>query len=134
MEKRKKRKWIILLCIVVLLMVLAVWTLWSNGAAKLSNVTVTSGNLPKSFDGYKVALISDLHNAEFGENNIELIELLSKASPDIIAITGDIIDSHRTDIEIAVEFVRQAAEIAPCYYVPGNHEGLIEESEYLRLV
>ena len=134
MEKRKKRKWIILLCVAVLLMVLMVWTVWSNGAAKLSNITVTSGNLPKSFDGYKIALVSDLHNAEFGENNIELIELLNKASPNIIAITGDIVDSHRTDIEIAVEFARQAAEIAPCYYVSGNHEGLLDKGEYLRLI
>lgn len=127
--KRKKLRFIIL----ILLIVLIVWTIWANKAVQLNGITVTSKNLPTNFDGYKIALVSDLHNAEFGDNNDKLIELLGQASPDIIAITGDIVDSHRANIEIAVEFARQAAQIAPCYYVSGNHEGLIEKSEYERL-
>ena len=134
MEKRKKKKRIILICVAAILVVLLVWSIWGNKALELNNITVTSKNLPKSFDGYKIALVSDLHNAEFGKNNIKLIELLNEASPDIIAMTGDIIDSRHTDIEIAVEFARQAVEIAPCYYVSGNHEGRLEADEYKKFV
>lgn len=63
-----------------------------------------------------------MHNAEFGENNSRLAELIKKEQPDIIAITGDLVDSGRTDIEIAGKLIEKLATIAPCYYVTGNHE------------
>jgi predicted MPP superfamily phosphohydrolase len=53
--------------------------------------------------------------------------MLREAQPDIIAITGDLIDSRSTDIAAALSFVREAVKIAPCYYATGNHEARIEE-------
>ncbi len=53
--------------------------------------------------------------------------MLREAEPDIIAITGDLIDSRNTDVETAVSFVEKAVEIAPCYYVTGNHEARVSE-------
>ena len=53
--------------------------------------------------------------------------MLRDADPDMIAITGDLIDSRDTDIEIALQFVREAVKIAPCYYVTGNHEARVNE-------
>lgn len=124
-KKSKKLRYTVLLLIVAL----AIWTVWSNGALQLSHFTISSESLPESFDGYKIALVSDLHNAEFGENNEELIELLRKSSPDIIAITGDMIDSYRTDVDVALRFAEGAVQIAPCYYVSGNHEGRLEVAD-----
>jgi predicted MPP superfamily phosphohydrolase len=40
------------------------------------------------------------------------------------------VDSRRTNIDRTVSFVRQAAEIAPCYYVTGNHEGRLSPEDY----
>jgi len=37
-------------------------------------------------------------------------------------ITGDLIDAGHTDIEIAFDFVKKAVQIAPVYFVTGNHE------------
>lgn len=107
------------------------WVAWDNGRIVVTDYVVTSENLPKEFDGYKIAQISDLHNDEFGENNCELIALLQEVKPDMIAITGDLLDSRRTNVEKADCFVRQAVEIAPCYYVTGNHES--RRKEYLVL-
>jgi len=56
--------------------------------------------------------------------------MLKAAEPDIIAITGDIIDSSHTDIEIALHFAEEAMKIAPCYYVTGNHEAWISETMF----
>jgi predicted MPP superfamily phosphohydrolase len=67
-------------------------------------------------------LVSDLHDAELGENNSKIIEALKESEPNIIAITGDIIDSNRTNIELSLNFAREAAKIAPCFFVSGNHE------------
>ena len=53
--------------------------------------------------------------------------MLRDADPDMIAITGDLIDSRNTDIEVALQFVREAVKIAPCYYVTGNHEARVNE-------
>lgn len=71
--------------------------------------------------------MSDLHNAEFGKNNSTLIKLIKKEKPDIIALTGDLVDSSKTNIEIAEQLVHHLVEIAPCYYVTGNHEAWLGE-------
>lgn len=93
---------------------------------QITEITVRSRRLPASFSGCRIAHISDLHNAEFGAGNERLLELLRERAPDFIAITGDLIDSRRTNAEIAVAFGKKAAEIAPVYYVPGNHESRLE--------
>ena len=117
-----------LICILALLLVaVIVWIAWGNTALELATVTVTSEDLPEEFSGYRIAHVSDLHNAELGEGNEKLLALLESAEPDIIAITGDIIDSRRTDVDIALDFAEKAVEIAPCYYVTGNHESRVDE-------
>lgn len=102
---------------------------WCNQALQVSYINIESENLPTSFDGFRIAQISDLHNTEFGEKNEKLIEELKETRPDIIVITGDMIDSRRTNLEVALEFAEVASEIAPCYYVTGNHESRIDEYE-----
>lgn len=126
---KKKR---IAVIISVIAIVLIIWTVWGNVTVGITRYTVTSDRLPASFDHYKIAHISDLHNAEFGKNNSRLVELVKEEKPDIIAITGDLVDSGRTDIEIARELIHELVEIAPCYYVTGNHESWIGE-QYQKL-
>ena len=121
---RKKR---IIVTILILLFILFVWIIWGNVTVGVTRYTVTSDRLPHSFDGYKIAVVSDLHNAQFGNNNSQLVEKIKKECPDIIVITGDFVDSNRTDIEIAIQLASQLTGIAPCYYVTGNHEAWIKE-------
>lgn len=101
---------------------LIIWIAWANTAIELNEYQIKSEKLLKSFDGFRIVQISDLHNAEMGEENSKLLELIENAEPDIIVITGDIIDSYHTDIEVSLRFVEKAVKIAPCYYVTGNHE------------
>jgi predicted MPP superfamily phosphohydrolase len=82
--------------------------------------------LPEVFCGYRIAHISDLHNAQIGKDNEKLLRMLRRSKPNIIAITGDFIDSYHTDLEIALNFIRKAIKIAPCYYVPGDHEARLD--------
>ena len=107
--------------------------LWGNTALEINEYTIKSDKIPEAFSGIRIAQVSDLHNAEFGEGNEKLIELLSQTNPDIIVITGDLIDSRHTDIEIALEFARQAIKLAPAYYVSGNHEARVREYEDLKM-
>lgn len=129
MLNRKRKK---ILFIAAIAIVLVAWTVWSNVTVGTTHYTVTSNRLPASFDHYKIVIVSDVHNAEFGVNNSWLIRQIKKESPDIIAITGDLVDSSKTDIEIAGKLVHQLVEIAPCYYVTGNHEAWLG-SQYQEL-
>ncbi len=119
-QKAKKRR--ILLVVFLVLAALVLWTIWGNITVQTTVYHVHDSQLPEGFEGYRIAQISDLHNAEFGADNQKLLSILKKEQPDIIVMTGDLVDSNHTNINIAVAFVRQAVEIAPCYYVTGNHE------------
>ena len=117
----------IIIAVLIALTAIIIFLVWSNTALELTECVIGSDSLPESFDGFRIAVISDLHNAEFGKNNANLIELLRRSKPDIIAITGDLIDSRRTDIGVALDFAGEAMKIAPCYYVTGNHEARIPD-------
>lgn len=116
----------------VVLIGLVVWVAWGNTALELNTYTITSFRLPENFDGYRIAHISDLHNVQMGEDNGNILSILRQADPDIIAITGDLIDSLNTSLEIALQFVGEAMKIAPCYYVTGNHEARVSEYDLLK--
>ena len=111
---------------------LTAWTLWGNTALTAEKITVSSERLPAAFSGFAIAQVSDLRNAEFGEDNEKLLDLLAGLSPDMIALTGDLVDSRSTDLGIALRFAEKAAEIAPVCYVPGNHEARIADYDALR--
>lgn len=108
------------------------WVIWGNTALELNTYRIQSAKLPKEFAGFRIAHISDLHNAQIGADNERLLKMLKEAQPDIIAITGDLIDSRRTDVEVALDFAERAMEIAPCYFVAGNHEARVVEYEQLK--
>ncbi len=118
--------------ITAVLLALIIWTVWGNTALEFNTYTVSSERLPEAFDGYRIAHVSDLHNTEMGKDNEKLLDMLREADPDIIAITGDLIDSRNTDIDIALQFSKAAMEIAPCYYVTGNHEARVSEYDELK--
>ena len=128
---RTRKKIILALCAAALL-ALVIWTVWGNTSLVLTEYTVQDPDIPAAFDGFRIVQVSDLHNGEFGRENGRLLELIRAAQPDIIAITGDLIDSRHTDIPVALAFAERAVEIAPCYYVTGNHESRME-AEYAQL-
>ena len=121
------------LCVLIgIFLVMIVWTAWGNTALELNTYTICSPELPDAFDGYRIAQVSDLHNAEFGDGNQRLLDMLREAEPDMIVITGDLIDSRKTDIAVALAFAEEAVRIAPCYYVSGNHEARVSEYQDLK--
>lgn len=128
----KKKRIIVIAVVAAILLALIVWTAWGNTALQLNVYTISSDRLPEVFDGYRIAHVSDLHNAELGNDNEKLLDMLREVKPDIIAITGDIIDSRNTDIDIALRFTKAAMEIAPCYYVTGNHEARVSVYDELK--
>ena len=106
---KRKQKWFAIGA--VLLLALIVWVIWADTALEINTYTISSPRLPESFDGFRIAHLSDIHNGE----NEDLLPLLRQTQPDIIVITGDLIDSRDTQVEIALALVQEAVQIAPCY-------------------
>ena len=125
------KKKIVFVSATLILLLLIAWIAWGNTALELNTYTITSEKIPDAFNGYRIAQVSDLHNTQIGEDSEKLLSMLKDSDPDMIAITGDMIDSRNTNVEIALEFAAEAVKIAPCYYVTGNHESRV--SEYIEL-
>ena len=96
---------------------------WSNHSLQVQRVTFTSPRLPAGFDGCVIVQLSDLHGTLFGEDNRDLLKVVAKERPDYIFLTGDLLDQYRaTPHSYAVSLGGALADIAPTYYVTGNHE------------
>ena len=131
MMKKRNKKTVLIVSVLVILC-LGIWTLWGNIALEVNEYEIVSDRIPEAFAGFRIAQVSDLHNKDFGEGYGQLLTLLSEINPDIIVVTGDLIDSRQTDLDIALEFAWQAGKIARVYYVSGNHEARVPEYEDLK--
>ena len=121
----KKKNAIILVAVSIAFVAIVIWIAWGNSALMVNEIKITNDKIPQSFEGFRIAQVSDLHNAELGKDNNKLIEKLNECEPDIIVLTGDLIDSNHTNLEVALSFAQQAVKIAPCYFVTGNHEAWV---------
>jgi len=123
-RKRKRTSRILLYAVIFLILLVSVFLLCvydSNYVLDVEYFSVELEGLPKEFDNFKIVHISDLHGSQFGENNADIIRIIKRENPDIIAITGDIVDNH-SDIPMLPDTASAFADAAPTYYVPGNHE------------
>ena len=130
---KKPNKKTVLIVFVLVILCLGIWTLWGNIALEVNEYEIVSDRIPEAFAGFRIAQVSDLHNKEVGAGYGQLLTLLSQINPDIIVVTGDLIDSRQTDLDIALEFAWQAGKIARVYYVSGNHEARVHEYEDLKI-
>ncbi len=78
--------------------------------------------LPGAFNNTVIAHVSDLHSANYGESQSDLLSSIKESNPDFIAITGDLIDNHYNKTDRVMDFINGAVKIAPTFFVTGNHE------------
>lgn len=106
---------------------------YENRHLVVTEFTYANASSDSCPDGFRIVQISDLHNAVFGRNHRLLVGKITELGPDMIVITGDVVDSNHTDIEAAIDLVDQITELCPVYYVTGNHEYWLDGSERQRL-
>lgn len=75
----------------------------------------------------RIVQLSDLHGYTFGENNTELVTLVAEQKPDLILMTGDMIDKSDENPNVVCALIKQLADISPVYYGYGNHETAWEQ-------
>ena len=71
----------------------------------------------------KIVMISDLHNACYGEKNSELLHVVETISPDLILVAGDVIVGKTgLSVDTGVDFLNSLGESFPVFVGKGNHE------------
>lgn len=104
-----------------LLILIAVLLADSRYRLVTTEYAVTSSRVPAGFDGFRIVQLSDVHGAEFGAGNSRLLNAVADAKPDLIAVTGDLVDAE-TDLTVTETLLKGLTAVAPVYFVTGNHE------------
>ena len=92
-----------------------------NTLLDVTGYTVSSDKI--TAERFRILQISDFHNTHNRVLRENLISEIKARCPDIIVITGDLFDKRRTDLNSSAEFIRAIKDVAPIYYITGNHEG-----------
>lgn len=123
MDKRKRKRWILILCGIIILALIAEIYI-SN------NVLMVSGYSVKADvdSPLRIVQLTDLHNKQFGENNARLIQKINEQNPDLIFMTGDMINETEDDLGVVSGLIESLTEFAPVYFSYGNHEKTWEKN------
>ena len=119
---RKDKAFIITAVLEILAIIfvsLGIWIAYTNFNIEVSYYEVKDDLIPDEFDGFKIVQVSDLHDRDWRG---ELESLVAAEKPDIIVVTGDIINSVNEYYDNSLDFLKQAVKIAPVYFISGNHE------------
>lgn len=111
------------------LLIGGVYGVWENNAIEISRYTYQTGRWVQD-GGFRIVQVTDLHNKAFGMHSRFLLNAIQSENPDIIVVTGDLVDANRTNIPLALDFMQQATAIAPTFFVCGNHEQSLPKAEF----
>ena len=122
-NKAKKRRHPLRWVAALLVLLVAGWFFlqWQLWGIQVTVTQVSVHGLPDGFEGLRIVQLSDLHGHEYGQDSRDLLELVAEQEPDLIAVTGDLIDQEG-QLAMVPALARGLAAIAPTYYVTGNHE------------
>ncbi len=124
---KKRYKYIVLLILVASVL----WNIYINQTIVMRTYTYASSDLPESFSGYRIVQLTDIHSVRNEKQGELIYQKVLSADPDMICITGDLVDSvyyGENGVEGEVHTLRlleKITEIAPVYWVYGNHEMIL---------
>lgn len=116
LKSRNKNKFKL---IIILFLVLFIIVAFYNGLVVRDYVIKTDKLLPNQ--SIKIVLITDLHSHLYGKDQQKIANKIKDQNPDFIALAGDILDDE-VPIYGTEVFLDAIKDIAPVYYVTGNHE------------
>ena len=91
---------------------------------KTNHVTVYFKNLPKSFDGLRIAHISDTHLGSFADSldvKKGIVQLMDE-KPDIIMFTGDLVSNQSEEAKIMLPELKRLHAPLGVFSILGNHD------------
>ena len=100
----------------------------------VSKYSITSGKIPSAFNGYKILQLSDLHDMSFGKDNSKLLKKIEEINPDIIVMTGDMVNANTKNFNKFYSFSKEIVKNYETYYIMGNHEMRLTGKEQLDIL
>ena len=131
MEEMKLKKNLLIAGALFFGLILFIW--FENNVIVTTKYVLGFKKLPNQFNGINIVQISDLHSKKFGFGNRNLIKKIKELKPDMIFITGDIVDYKKYKLKSMIQFLDGIKDICPVYFVNGNHEwksGKVGEINY----
>ncbi len=120
--KLKPKNLLIYFTVILVAALILVFLYHENNDIIVSKYSIYDDSIPNGFDGFKIVQISDLHNKQFGEGQQKLLEQIERQQPDIIVLTGDMVDDAHIFTNGAEQLVEKLCDIAPTYSVSGNND------------
>lgn len=112
-------KWIIIALIAVILFFVIVMIIDGNRFV-IREYTIKTDKIDKE---YIFALLADLHNKTYGQDNAKLLAAVDKVNPDMVLCAGDIMTTKpKYSLDVASSLIKNLAAKYPVYYGIGNHE------------
>ena len=122
---------IILIITLIILVAFSAFALISHFRLDITNYIIKNAKITRDF---KIVQLSDLHSRKFRNDNKKIIDYIEKEKPDIIVMTGDMINAKNGDITYLEKFINSLKEICKIYYVMGNREFRYNEDEFNKLI
>lgn len=119
---KKRIRPVLVVMLAMGLVILIFVLLGLNSTLETTFYTVTSEKLPAAFDGYRIVQLTDFHCYRFKREGGELLDAIWAAAPDIVVLTGDILDKHTADLSPVEQLLAGLQGHVPVYAVAGNHE------------
>lgn len=112
-------------CIIILIIILlSIFLYYQNNKLDMTKYNLRSNDISSSVT---IVQLSDLHSKPFKK----VLDKLTEINPDIIVITGDYINDHGKNLSQMLEYGKKLVQIAPVYYITGNHERRLDYFEGL---
>lgn len=124
LKKRFKIFKLVILTILSFIIIITAYIIANQYVITTSKYSIESDRVKNDI---KIAVISDLHGRDFGNDNNIIVNKISKEKPDLIAVIGDMIDEYTENDEAVLNTLKPLPEIAPTYYSIGNHDYLYSD-------
>ncbi|HEX9024831.1 MAG TPA: metallophosphoesterase [Clostridium sp.] len=102
---------------------------FDNTLIKVSRYKIKSDKIPKGFNNFKIVHLSDLHSYGFKNYNIQLIKKINNENPNIIVMTGDMVNKYDTNFEKFLNLSEALSKKYDIYYILGNHEVRLKKDD-----
>jgi predicted MPP superfamily phosphohydrolase len=94
-----------------------------NKLVKVSKYEIKNHKIPNEFNNFKIVHLSDFHNYKFiDKDNFRVIEKINNENPDIIVMTGDMVNKYDKDFSRFLKLAETLSKHNKIYYIIGNHE------------
>ncbi len=123
-----RRKWVSVagICAAVLLVITMLWgALINRKQLQVNEVELPIESLPESFNGYRIAQISDLHLGTFGSDTTfiaKLVDSINALSPDLIVFTGDLVNQRADEVTPFIAPLSRLNAPDGVFSILGNHD------------